>query len=151
MATIRLEAPEDAGVTRALAQEGDRVKPGEPVFQLVSAAAAEETKRLASQRERMAREASRNRQIAEASQVFAYERRGASLDAAMKSGLAREERLLVKSPAEGRILTPYLSDLEGQSVPAGTLLAEVANDRQMAAELTVSERLLDELVPNASV
>jgi len=151
MTTIRLEAPEDAVVTRALAQEGDRIRPGEPVFQLVSAAAAEETKRLASERERMAREASRNRQIAEASQVFAYERRGASLDAALKSGLAREERLLVKSPAEGRILTPYLSDLEGQSVPAGTLLAEVANDRQMAAELTVSERLLDDLVPNAPV
>ncbi len=151
MATIRLEAPEDAVVTRTLAQEGDRVKAGDPVFQLLSAAASEDTKRLTSERERAAREASLARQAAEPARVFASEARGTSLEAALKSGRAREERLLVKSPSSGRLLTPYVRDLEGRSVPAGTLLAEVGDDRQMVADLTVSERLLDDLVPNAPV
>ena len=43
LTTVRLEAPEDAVVTRALAEEGDRVEAGQPVFQLVSASATEET------------------------------------------------------------------------------------------------------------
>ncbi|MFY9551940.1 MAG: HlyD family efflux transporter periplasmic adaptor subunit [Thermoanaerobaculia bacterium] len=151
LATVRLEAPEDAVVTRALAEEGDRVEAGQPVFQLVSAAASEETARLGSERARTAREASRGRESAQPERVFASENRGVSLDAALRSGRAREDRLLVKSPVAGRILTAYLRDLQGQSVPAGTLLAEVGEDRKMAAELTVSERLLDDLVPNARV
>ncbi len=149
--TIRLEAPEDGVVTRALAQEGDRVTAGQPVFQLVSAAASEATKRLTSERERATRDASLARQAAEPARVFASETRGVSLDAALKNGRAREERLLVKSPSTGHLLTPYVRDLEGRSVPAGTLLAEVGEDRRMAADLTVSERLLEDLVPNAPV
>ncbi len=35
LTTVRLEAPEDAVVTRALAEEGDRVAAGQTVFQLV--------------------------------------------------------------------------------------------------------------------
>jgi putative peptide zinc metalloprotease protein len=151
MTTVRLEAPEDAVVLKALAGEGDRVAVGQPLFQLVSASAAEETARRASQRERMAREASRGRQAADPGRVAAFESREASAGAAWKSGRAREERLLVRSPEAGRILTPYLSDLEGRSLPAGTLLTEVGDDRTLAAELTVSERLLDDLVPDAKV
>jgi putative peptide zinc metalloprotease protein len=151
LTTVRLEAPEDAVVTRALAEEGDRVGAGQAVLQLVSASAVEETARRTSERERMTGEASRGRQAAEPGRVFAFESRGASVDAALKSGRAREERLLVKSPVAGRVLTPYLRDLQGRSVPAGTLLAEVGDDLKMAAELTVSERLLDDLVPNAKV
>jgi putative peptide zinc metalloprotease protein len=149
--TVRLEAPEDAVVMGALAEEGDRVQAGQAVLQLVSASAVEETSRLSSERERMTREASRARETAEPGRVFASESRGASVEAALRSGRAREERLLVKSPVAGRILTPYLRNLQGRSVPAGTLLAEVGQDRQMAAELTVSERLLDDIVPNAPV
>ncbi len=151
LTTVRLEAPEDAVVTRALAEGGDRVAAGQPVLQLVSASATEETARRASERERLAREASRFRESAEPAQVFAFESRGASVDAALKSGKAREERLLVKSPVDGRVLTPYLRDLQGRSFPAGTLLAEVGDDRTLAAELLISERLLDDLVPDAPV
>lgn len=151
LTTVRLEAPEDAVVMRALAEEGDRVEAGQAVLQLVSASAAEETVRRASERERMAREASRGRHTAQPERVFAFESRAAAVDAALKSGRAREERLLVKSPMAGRILTPYLRDLQGRSVMAGALLVEVGDDQKIAAELTVSERLLDDLVPNAKV
>jgi putative peptide zinc metalloprotease protein len=150
-ATVRLEAPEDSVVTAALAEEGDRVAAGQAVFQLLSASATEESARRASERDRMAGEASRGRENAEAARVFASESRGASADAAWKSGRAREERLQVKSPVAGRILTPYLGDLTGRSFPAGALLAEVGDDRTLVAELLVSERLLDDLVPKARV
>jgi len=67
------------------------------------------------------------------------------------SGQAREGRLVVRSPIAGRILTPYPEQLEGRAVPAGTLLAEVGDDRKMTAELAVTERLLDDLEPGAPV
>ena len=134
-----------------LAQEGERVAAGQPIFQLVSPASAEERVRLASARERMQSEASRGRATGEAGRVFESESRGASIDAALRSGLVREERLVVRSPIAGRILTPRLRDLEGRAVPVGSVLAEVGDDRKLAADLPVSERLFDDLVPNASV
>jgi putative peptide zinc metalloprotease protein len=143
--TVRLEAPEDAVVVRALVHEGDRVIKGQPVFQLVSPAAMEEVARLSSEGERLRSEASRGRQSAEPGKVFRSEQRGTSLQAALRSGQAREERLIVRSTVAGRILTAYPTNLEGRSVPAGTLLAEVGDDRRMTAELAVSERLLDDL------
>lgn len=151
VATIRLEAPEDAVVARALVHEGDVVGAGQSVLTLSSPAAAEETARLRSERERLLREASRGRQTAEAAKVFASERRGASVEAALKSGQAREERLVVRSPIAGRVLTPYLENLEGRSVPAGTLLAEVGDVYRLRAELAVTERLLDDLAVGAPV
>ncbi len=149
--TVRLEAPEDAIVAQALVHEGDQVVKGQPVFRLVSPAAVEEVARLASEGEHWRHEASRGRQTAEAGKVFESEQHGASLEAALKSGQAREERLIVRSPTAGRILSPYLEHLEGRSVPAGTVLAEVGDDRRMTAELAVSERLLDDLERGAPV
>jgi multidrug efflux pump subunit AcrA (membrane-fusion protein) len=67
------------------------------------------------------------------------------------SGRARVDRLLVRSPISGRVLTPYLENLEGRSVPAGTLLAEVADVSRLTADLPVTERLLDDLQPGAPV
>jgi putative peptide zinc metalloprotease protein len=151
LATVRLEAPEDAVVARVLAQEGDRIEAGQPVFQLISPASTEERVRLASERERLAQAASRGRQDAEAQKVFASESRGASVDAAVASGRVREERLVVRSPIAGRLLTPYLRDLEGRAFPEGSLLAEVGEDKQLAADLPVSERLFDDLQRQASV
>jgi putative peptide zinc metalloprotease protein len=149
--TVRLETPEDAVVTDVLLREGDRVTKGQPVFRLTSSAAVEATSRLTTERGRLRGEANRGRQEAEPARVFRSEQRGASVDAALRDGQAREERLLVRSPISGRLLTPYVQDLEGRSVPAGTLLAEVGDDREMTAELSVSERLLDDLADGAPV
>jgi putative peptide zinc metalloprotease protein len=151
LTAVRLEAPEDAVVDRVLAQEGDRVAAGQAVFQLVSPASEEELLRLTAQRERLLADASRGRANAQPRAVFESESRGASVDAAVTSGRLRGERLVVRSPLAGRMLTPRLRDLEGRSVPQGTLLAEVGEDRQLAADLAVSERLLDDLQPNAPI
>jgi putative peptide zinc metalloprotease protein len=151
LTAVRLEAPEDAVVARVLVQESERVEPGQPVLQLVSPQSAEEHVRLTSERERMRAELARGREGAEASRVFESETRGASIDAALRSGRAREELLTVRSPIAGRVLTPRLGDLEGRAVLGGSLLAEVGADRTVAADLPVSERLFDDLEPNAPV
>ncbi len=149
--SVRLEAPEDAVVARALVGEGDRVKAGQPILRLISPAAAEETLRLTAERGRLAGEASRARQEASAGQVFRYESRGGSVEAALRSGQAREDRLVVRSPIAGRVLTHRLQDLEGRSVPAGTLLVEVGEVDRLRADLPVTERLLDDLEPQDTV
>jgi putative peptide zinc metalloprotease protein len=151
MVSVRLEAPEDAVVAQALVGEGDRVEAGQPILRLVSPAAAEETARLTSERDRILGEASRARQEASAGRVFRSESQGGSVAAALRSGQAREELLVVRSPIAGRVLTPRLQDLEGRSVPAGTLLAEVGEVGRLRAELPVTERLLDDLQPKDPV
>ena len=151
LTAARLEAPEDAVVARVLVQEGDRVEAGQPVLQLVSPQSAEERVRLASERERIRAELARGREGAEASRVFESETRGASIDAAQRRGRAREELLIVRSPIAGRVLTPRLGDIEGRAVIEGSLLAEIGADKRLAADLAVSERLFDDLEPNATV
>jgi multidrug efflux pump subunit AcrA (membrane-fusion protein) len=150
-ATVRLEAPEDAVVAEVLVREGDRIEEGQPVFRLVSPAAVESEARLRSERARLRGEEGRGRQAAQADGVFRSEQRGASIDAAIRSGATREERLVVRSPIAGRVLTPYVQNLAGQSMPAGSLLAEIGDERKLTAELSVSERLLDDLEPGAPV
>ncbi len=151
VSTARLEAPEDAVVERVFVREGDRVEVGQPIFRLASPAAVAEGSRLSTEKDRQDREAARGRQSGEAGKVFASESRGASVEAALVSGQARADRLVVRSPVAGRILTPYPDELEGRVVPAGTLLAEVGDDRRMTAELAVTERLLDDLEAGSPV
>ena len=148
---VKLEAPEDATVVEALKREGDRVRKGEPVFRLIVPEAAAETSRLSTEHERALREASRGRESGEAAAVFGSERRGAAIDAALLSARSRDEQLIVRSPIAGRILTPYLENLQGRSIPAGTMLAEVGDVGTVVAELPVTERLLDDLQPGAPV
>jgi multidrug resistance efflux pump len=57
----------------------------------------------------------------------------------------------VASPIKGRILTPRVQDLEGQNVAAAFPLVRVGDCRKMAAELAVSERLLEYLSPGSGV
>jgi multidrug efflux pump subunit AcrA (membrane-fusion protein) len=151
LTTVQLEAPEDAVIAESLVELGDRVQAGQPLFRLVSPAADEETARLSSERARLQGETGRARQEAQAGKVFALERQSGSVDAAIESGQAREDRLTVRSPIAGRVLTPYLRDLVGRNVPAGTVLAEIGAVDQLRAELAVTERLLDDLEPKAPV
>ncbi len=151
VATVRLEAPEDAVVTQVLVQQGDRVAAGQPVFRLASPALAEKLARLTSERQRLDGQVGRARQDAQAGDVFESERKSRSVDAALTSDRVREDRLVVRSPIAGRMLTAHLRDLEGRSVPAGTLLAEVGEVDRLRADLAVTERLLDDLAPKDTV
>jgi putative peptide zinc metalloprotease protein len=146
-----IEAPEDAFVDSVLAREGDSVRPGQELFRLSSAAADSRALRDAAAMDRFVKAAGAAREAGWAEGVFATERRGAATSSALASGRARADRLAVKSPLSGRILTPRTEDLDNRFVSAGTVLAEVGDCAQLVADLPVSERLLDDLSAGAPV
>ena len=63
----------------------------------------------------------------------------------------RNRRLDIRSPIEGEVLTSRVQDLQGRFVRAGTLLAEVGDVQTVVADLSVSERRLDDLSVGAPV
>ena len=67
------------------------------------------------------------------------------MEAALRSVRSRDERLQVRSPIAGRILTPYVEQLQGRAYRAGSVLAEVGDVHTVMADLPVTERLLDDL------
>jgi putative peptide zinc metalloprotease protein len=146
-----IQAPEDAFVTSVLAREGDSVRPGQELFRLSSAAAESRARRDAAELDRFVKAAGAAREAGSADEVFATERRGAATSSALASGRARADRLAVKSPISGRVLTPRTEDLDRRFVASGTVLAEVGDCRQLVADLPVSERLLDDLFVGAPV
>jgi putative peptide zinc metalloprotease protein len=148
---VRLEAPEDAIVAEVLAGEGDAVRAGQPIFRLASPESRARTIELQTEKERLEREMNGAGQTGDAAGFFEAQRRRAVVEAAISSDVARRERLIVRSPIDGRILTPRLEDLRGRSVAAGTTLAEVGDCRTLRGDVAVPERRLDDLAPGAPV
>ena len=149
--TVRLEAPEDAIVSEVLKREGDTVNAGEPVFRLASPDTAAESALLATERDRLRKEANRARASAEPAAVLHSDQQAGSVEAALRSVRSRDERLQVRSPIAGRILTPYLEQLQGRAFRAGGVLAEVGDVHVVMADLPVTERLFDDLEPGSPV
>ncbi len=151
IAQVSLEAPEDGVVADVLLGEGERVKAGQPIFRLSSPALeAQGVERLA-RRAGLAKQASEAREAGDSAGNYEAEQRESSVDAALASDVARQDRLVVRSPIAGRILTPRLEDLRGRHVTAGTLLAQVGDCRKLRANLAVSERRLDDLAAGQDV
>ena len=147
----RIEAPEDARVISVLTRESDVVPEGKPLFLLASEASDADSAHFVAQRELFSRAESAARQEAAASKVYETQARELAADVAVRSEAARHQRLVLRSPIPGRILTPWIEDLENRYMAAGTVLAEVGDCRKMVADLPVSERLLDDLWEGASV
>ncbi|HEV8610144.1 MAG TPA: HlyD family efflux transporter periplasmic adaptor subunit [Thermoanaerobaculia bacterium] len=139
---VALQAPEDSVVAQVLVGEGDRVEKGQPIARLVSPAADEQIKRLATEEDRFEKESSRNRAMANAAMTFQAERRAKSAELGLQSARSRQGFLLLRSPISGRILTHRPQDLTGRFVVEGTELVEVGDCRRMAVDVGVSERLL---------
>jgi putative peptide zinc metalloprotease protein len=147
----RIEAPEDARVISVLTRESDLVSEGKPLFSLVSEASEADAAHFAARREWFSRAANAARQDGTAAQVYETETRELEARVALRSEEARHQRLVLRSPIPGRVLTPRIEDLEQRFLAAGTVLAEVGDCRKMVADLPVSERLLDDLWAGASV
>jgi putative peptide zinc metalloprotease protein len=149
--TARLEAPDDAVISEVIAREGDLVQRGQPVFRLSSASIDEETARLIAEQERLATASGRGLAANDAALVFKSERNALAVLAATRSAAARRRDLVVRSPIQGRVLTPRMQDLVGRYVTKGSALAQIGDCRKMAAEISVTERLLEYLNPGARV
>ena len=148
---VQLAAPQGGTVTEVFAHEGDAVRAGQPLFQISSSAADEELSRRKVERERFARRSSSGIEAGDAAAVFQAGQRVTSSDTAVSSSESRRENLMIRSPVTGRVLTPRTEDLAGRFVAEGFTLARVGDCRKMAAQLPVSERLLEYLQPGAPV
>lgn len=148
---LRVEAPEDGRVDEVLARESDAVNAGDVLVRMSSAAATAAAAEFAGDRERSAGAARAARADGEAGDAYRDERKADSAGVALTGAHARLEKLAVRSPLAGRVLTPRTEDLESRFVPKGTLLLEVGDCRELVVALPVSERLHDDLAVGAAV
>jgi putative peptide zinc metalloprotease protein len=138
----RLEAPEDGTVVAVRAHEGDQVRRGEVVAVFASPAAVSGLAGVAAEREGLRKQASRMREAADPGGVFHSESREAAAEVAVLREEARQERLGVRSPISGRVLTRRTQDLEGRFLQAGAPIIRIGDCGKLKAEIPVSERLL---------
>jgi putative peptide zinc metalloprotease protein len=148
---VRLEAPEEGTIVDVLAHEGDTVQPGEIVAVLASQAAASGLAGAAAEREGLRRQSSRLREAADAAGVYQSEAREAAADVAVLRERMRQERLLVRSPLAGRVLTRRMEDIPGRFLTAGAPIVEIGDCSRLKAEIPVTERLLSYLRPGSAV
>ncbi|HEU5248681.1 MAG TPA: efflux RND transporter periplasmic adaptor subunit [Thermoanaerobaculia bacterium] len=148
---VSLASPQDGTVVEVFVHEGDAVRKGQPLFRISSARADEELARRKLERERFAKRSSGGREAADPLAVYEATQRGFSAETAVQSSETRRDNLLIRSPIDGRVLTPRTEDLVGRNVAEGFTLARVGNCRRMVAQLPVSERLLEYLKRSESV
>jgi multidrug resistance efflux pump len=149
--TLRIEAPADGILTSVKVHEGDAVREGDVVFLLSSVPVETRIAALAAESARLSGDAGRLRTAGDAGGAFRDQAGKAAVDAGLAGEEALYERLLVRSPAAGTVLTHRPGDLEGRFVRAGTVLAEIGDCRTLTAAIPVTERLLTDLTPGQTV
>jgi putative peptide zinc metalloprotease protein len=142
---VSLEAPDDGTVVSVRAREGDPIEKGEVVAVLDSPAVASSLAGAAASREGLRKQMSRDREAADAPGLFHTENRQAAADLAVRRDEHRLERLSVRSPISGRMLTRRTQDLPGRFLTAGTPIVRVGDCATLKAEIPVTERLLSYL------
>src|SRR5262249_18198894 len=148
---VRIEAPEDGTVVAVFAKEGDSVASDATLFRLSNPSVQSDAAHFAAEEARLARLANVAREAAAASDGYPNQRRHDAATAALANEEARRDRLEVKTPIRGTMLTARIQDLQGRFVPSGTVLAEVGDCGRLIADLPVSERLLSDLQVGAPV
>ncbi len=141
----RIEAPEDGTVADVAVREGDAIAAGSVVAVLSSPQVESGVQTAAAAWEGLRKRASRLREAADASGVYQSEQRGAAAELELRSVQERRDRLSLRSPIAGRVLTRRMEDLTGRFVRTGVVLAVVGECRRLKAEIPVSERFLSYL------
>ncbi|HEX7251579.1 MAG TPA: HlyD family efflux transporter periplasmic adaptor subunit [Thermoanaerobaculia bacterium] len=142
---VRLEAPDDGTIGEIRVHEGDEVQQGQVLAVLSSPAIEAEVAGAEAVREGLRKRVSQLREAADPGGVFRSEQRGSATEAALRGQLMRQERLQVRSPIAGRVLTHRTEDLAGRFVRPGSVIAVIGDCRKLKAEIPVSERLLSYL------
>jgi putative peptide zinc metalloprotease protein len=148
---VSLEAPDDGTVVVVRPREGDLVARGEVVAILDSPAVASGLASAAAEREALRKRASLQREAADASGLFDARSRQDAAEMAVLREQARLERLSIKSPIAGRLMTHRTQDLVGRFLQAGAPIARIGDTARLKAEIPVSERLLTYLHPGSRV
>ena len=146
-----VDAPGDGVVERVFVSEGENVAAGAELLRIVNPAAQAESARFSAESARMSGRESAARQAGDARAVAEAEGLRTAAAAGLEQAVGAQNRLSIKSPIVGRVLTARPADLVGNFVTAGRPLLEVADCSKLFAELPVSERLLDDLAVGAPV
>ncbi len=149
--TLKIQAPEDGVVTSVKVREGDAVREGDVALVLSSLPVDTRIAALSAESGRLTGEAGRLRTAGDAPGAFRDQSRKVAVDVGLAGERSLRDRLAVRSPADGTVLTPRLGDLEGRFVRSGTLLADIGNCRTLTAAIPVTERLLTDLAPGQAV
>jgi putative peptide zinc metalloprotease protein len=149
--TIPIQAPEEGVVSAVAVREGDAVAPGATLLNLSSPQTERDVVEAEARAARFERAAAAARVEGRAESASENALREASARSLAASNAGRRQRLEVKSPIAGRLLTPRLQDLEGRYVLAGATLAEVGDGSCLVADLSVTERRLDEIAVGSPV
>jgi putative peptide zinc metalloprotease protein len=147
----RIEAPEDGVVTRVAARESAVIEAGSELFRLRNAESETDRVHFVALQNVFLRSAARARDQAVAENVFKSERRVSAASTALQGEHARIERLVLRSPISGRVLTARVEDRALEFVRRGTVLAEVGQCNRLVADLPVSERLIGHIRVGTSV
>ena len=146
-----LQAPEDATITAVRFHEGDPVAQDDVVVVLDSPDAATGVESAVAVREGLRKRTGGERQAGDAAGLAEAEHREEAAEMTVRSEESRIDRLSVRSPIAGRMLTRRTQDLAGRYVAAGAVIARVGDCARLKAEIPVSERLLSYLHPGSRV
>ena len=146
-----LQASEDATIAAVRFQEGDPVGKGDVVAVLDSPDAASSVESAVAVREGLRKRTGQEREAGDAAALSHSEHREDAAEMTLRSEQSRVERLSVRSPIAGRMLTRRTQDLAGRYVAAGAVIARVGDCARLKAEIPVSERLLSYLHPGSNV
>lgn len=150
-AIVSLEAPDDGTIAEIRAREGDFVEAGQVVAVLESPALRSGSSELAAETARLEKRRSARLATGDAGGVFQAGEEGSAVAAMSRENSARLDRLSLRSPVAGRILTRRMDDWKGQFVKRSTTVAQVGERRRLLAEIPVTERLLTDLKVGAPV
>lgn len=149
--TLKIQAHEDGVVTSVKVCEGDAVREGDVLLVLSSLPVDTRIAVLSAESGRLAGESGRLMAAGDARGAFRDQSGKAAVDVELAGERALLDRLVVRSPVEGTVLTPRLGDLEGRFVKAGTVLGEIGDCRTLMGAIPVTERLLTDLAPGQIV
>ena len=121
------------------------------MLRIVSQRAASDEAVLVAQKDRLAKQAGAARDQSLALALYESEQRESAVRVGLVSEKARNDRLTLRAPFDGRVLTARMEDLRGRFVAAHTLLCEMGDCRKLVADLPVSERLLSDILPGFPV
>jgi len=148
---VSVQAPDEGTIVEVLAGEGDAIREGQVIAVLQSPMLQSGNATLAAERDRLMKRASARREAGDPGGVFQAGQQSSAVEALLRENSARLDRMSLRSPVDGRVLTRRMEDWKGRFVQRSTTVAQIGERRTLLAEIPVSERLLTDLKVGAPV
>lgn len=141
----------DGFIEEIFVQQNDQVKRGQPLARLRNPQLVRTLAEVQSQLNRIERELS---QLQTNQQAAEYQMKLRARDQMLEQSSElkqKVQKLILTSPAEGKIVTADLIEKRGTYAPKGTLFCKIYDLRQVKAEIPVREFDIDDVRPGQAV